>query len=564
MPRFRGASAVLFLLLTSSCAPRERRRVGARLAEPLERNGVRTLGRSFIRRREGIFEARFAGGPYDRGYERGRLDHANIAAGEKDLEFLLEKMIPSPLKRWALRRLLGWTVRRSEKWIPKEHELEIAGLADADFPDPLPGSWPPYARHLALHALHDFSQRFTATNPLSGACSGFAAGPKATLDGHVYLARNFDFEAVPRFDREKIVAAIVPDSGHSYLSVTFGGLTGAVSGVNDAGLSVSLQALTGGPTAGAGEPSSLLVADVLQRDTTVGEAVERIRSARVFVSDIYLLADVSGSLAVVEKTPVATGVRTGGSWITATNDAETPAIARSVRAVSPSSTSSYRQRRLDELLAGGAGRLNVAAAVEILRDRKGLGGAPLGPGNRNAIDGLIACHSVVFDLTARRAYVAASPHTLGSYAVFDLSLLETAEPDDPRFSALGAESIPADPFLTSGGYARYRRARVLNEAARSELRRGMPGPAERDASLALSLSPDFLEAFVCRGEARERLGKEGALADLEAAARRSPGPPAFAAAIERARRDAAAGRSPGRPVAFPLSFEDLFAKAGRP
>jgi hypothetical protein len=203
--------------------------------------------------------------------------------------------------------------------------------------------------------------------------------------------------------------------------------------------------------------------------------------------------------------------------------------------------------------------------VEILRDRKGPGGARLGPGNRNAIDALIACHSVVFDLTARRAYVAAAPHTLGAYAVFDLPLLAAASPRDPRFAALDAASISADPFLTSGEYARYRRARKLNRIARSELRQGKPAAAERDANSALGSSPDFLEAFVCRGEARWRLGERAAAAaDFETASGLAPGPPDFAAQIERVRREVGEGRAPGRPVSFPLSLEDLLEENQRP
>lgn len=564
MSRHR-ALPVLLLGFVAFCAPAERRRPAARFAEPGESNGIRTLGRSFLRRREGIFEARFAGGPYERGYARGRLLYDQIATGEKDLEFLLPRMVPSRLKRWALRELLAWTMRRSEKWIGSDHEEEIAGMADAEYPDPAPGAWGPYARQVALHFLHDFTQRFTDTMPLAGACSGFAAGSASTADGHVYLARDFDFEAGAQFDREKIVGAVVPDSGHAFLSVSFGGLTGAVSGFNDAGLGVSLHALTGGPTAGAGEPSALLVADVLERDTTVEQAIERIRAARVLVSDLYLLADASGALAVVEKTPRATDTRRAAGWISATNLARTPEIARLVGLAPSYSTAPSRQARLDELLAARAGRLDAASAVEILRDRKGVGGAPLGPGNRNAIDALIACHSVVFDLTARRAYVAAAPHTLGAYAVFDLPLLSSAAPDDPRFSALGAASIPADALLTSGEYARYRRARKLDRIARSELRGGLPADAERDANAALGLSPDFLEAFVCRGEARWRLGKVGAAAaDLETAARLDPGPPDFAAQIERVRRELRMGRPPGRPVSFPLSLEDLLEENQRP
>ncbi len=549
--RFRGLPAAL-LALCVSCAPRGKARGAFRPGDLVESNGTRSLGSSFIARRDGMLEARFAGRPYERGFARGRLDHEDIAASEKDLEFLLEELVPSRLKRWALHAVLDWTMRRSEKWIAPDHLDEIAGLADADVPDPLPGRGNRYARHLALHALHDFSQRFVATIPLSGACSGFAAGPPATADGHVYLARNFDFEAGSRFDREKIVAAVVPDSGHAFLSVTFGGLTGAVSGVNDAGLSVSLQALTGGPTAGSGEPSSLLVADVLQRDGTVEQAVERIRGARAIVSDIYLLAYSSGSLAVVEQTPRAAGVRFGKPWISATNHAETPEIARITGPSPPMSTSAYRKRRLDELLSSRIGRLDAAAAVDILRDRKGLGGAPLGPGNRNAIDALIASHSVVFDLTARRAYVAAYPHTLGAYAAFELAQLVAIRPEGSGLPVPPAAPIPADPMLISGEYGRYRQARRLNGRARSELLQGRPADAERDANEALSLAPDFLEALVCRGEARARQGKDGT-GDFDTALSLSPGPPDLASRIRRAR--AADGRSPL--VAFPLSLEDL-------
>jgi len=557
MTRFRWL-ALFLAALAASCAPAEKRRAAAPLAEPRETNGIRTIGSSFLRRRGGVFEARFAGAPYERGYARGRLLYDQIAAGEKDLEFLLARMVPSPWKRWALREILAWTMRRSDRWVGREHEEEIAGMADAEFPDPVPGAWKPYARQFALHFLHDFTQRFTDTMPLAGACSGFAAGSASTADGHVYLARDFDFEAGPQFDREKIVGAVVPDSGHAYLSVSFGGLTGVVSGFNDAGLGLSIHALTGGPTSGAGEPSALLAADVLQRDATVDQAIARIRAARVLVSDLYLLADATGALAVVEKTPRATGVRRGAGWISATNLARTPEVVRFVGRPPSYSTAASRQARLDELLSARSGRLDAAAAVAILRDRNAPGGARLGPGNRNAIDALIACHSVVFDLTARRAYVAAAPHTLGAYAAFDLALLAAAAPEDPRFAKLDAASIPADPLLASGEYARYRRARQLNRLAREELSRGKPADAERDASSALGSSPDFLEALVCRGEARWRLGKKiAAEADFDSASRLSPGPPDFAAQVERVRRDLREGRAPGRLVSFPLSLEDI-------
>lgn len=550
-------------LAASACVPRPPRAAAPRPADTLvERDGVRWFGDSFMRTRDGIFEARFAGAPYERGYAHGRLAYAQIAAGEKDLDLLMHSMVPSGLRRWSLRSLLAFSIDRSRRSIGKDHQEEIRGVADAEIPDPLPGRWPPYARQLMLHALHDFSQRFVDTIPLSGACSGFAADGSATAGGHVLLARNFDFEAGERFDREKIVAAIVPDKGWRYLSVNFGGMTGVVSGVNEKGLGVSLQSLSGGPTAVAGQPSILLVADVLQQDTTVEQAIERIRAARVFVSDIYLLADATGALAVVEKTPRETGVRRGKGVISATNVAMTPEISRRTGPPTSSSSSPARQARMDELLARPRSLLDPASAVAILRDRRGKGATPLGPGNRNAIDALIASHSVVFDLTARRAYVAASPHTLGRYVCFDLDLLASADPGDPRYAALAAAAIPADPYLESGAYARYLRARHANRRAREESRAKKFAAARDDAGRALAFAPDFVEALACRGEANLRTGDfPAAVSDFDAALRLEPGPPEFAAEIRRFRAAAAAGKIPKKPLTFPLSLEGAIGAA---
>ena len=556
-PRRIAVAALPWVLAAAACAPATPRSAAPRIDGALEvQGGLRRFGGSFLRERDGIREARFAGPPYLRGYARGRLAYPQIAAGEEDLDALLKEMVPSGFRRWSLRRLLGLSMRRSEKWIGAAHIAEIRGVADAEFPDPLPRGWSPFARQLSLHALHDFSQRFIDTVPLSGACTGFAAAGPATADGHVYLARNFDFEAGGRFDREKIVAAVVPETGFRYLTVTFGGMTGVVSGFNEKGLGVSLQSLSGGPTAGSGEPSSLVVADVLQNDGTLEEAIARIRSARVLVSDLYLVADASGAMAVVEKTPKKTGVRRGGPAIAATNLADVPEIEREVGPPPRSSSSVARQGRIEELVSRARGTLDAAAAVAILRDRRGIGDAPLGPGNRNAIDALIACHSVVFDLTARRAWVAAAPHALGRFVCFDLSLLSTADPDDPRFAGLAARAIPADPFLDAG-YGAYLEARRGNLRARRALLGGDPAAAEREADAAIRRAPRFVEALACRGEARLRLGDfPGAFEDFDAAARLRPGPPDFGAEIARFRDAASARRVPARPLAFPVSLAD--------
>jgi len=220
---------------------------------------------------------------------------------------------------------------------------------------------------------------------------------------------------------------------------------------------------------------------------------------------------------------------------------------------------------MDELLSQNRGRIDPAVAAAILRDRKGFGGVTLGPGNQSAINAFISTHSVIFDLTARRAWVAAAPHSLGSYVVFDLDRLARAASDDARRQALEREEIPADPFLASGAYARYRQARKVNERARRDIEAGRDGRAAEEASRALALAPDFVEALACRGEAELQMRNfPKAAADFEAALALHPGPPDFAAEIRSFRRLAVAHRRPGKLLRFPLVFEDLFDEKGAP
>src|SRR5262249_19146603 len=150
--------------------------------------------------------------------------------------------------------------------------------------------------------------------PLAAACTGFAASGTETADGHTWMARNFDFEGGERMDREKIVAYIVPRDGIAYLSVTFAGLTGVTSGFNQAGIGIFVNAWSAGETSSAGEPATLVAADVLERARTLEEAIGILQKAPVFVSDLYIVADGnSGKMAVVEKTPTRCAVRSGSN-----------------------------------------------------------------------------------------------------------------------------------------------------------------------------------------------------------------------------------------------------------
>ena len=517
-------------------------------------DGIRRLGSSFLRMREGIREARLAGDSYQRGYARGRLAYDEIIAVERDLRGMLERFVPS-VKRLLLHKVVALHLRASIPGIPAEHLEEIDGLSDALAPDPFREQWNPFARYLALHALHDFSQRYVDDTPLAAACTGFAATGRATLDGHTWMARNFDFEGGERLDREKIVAYVVPRDGIPYLSVTFAGLTGVTSGFNREGIGIFVNAWSAGETSSAGEPATLVAADVLERARSLADAIGILQKASVFVSDLYVIADgKTGEMAVVEKTPSRCAVRRGGNGVLAANHPETSEFAGTRLAAS--STSLYRRERLEELVARQAGRLDAQGAVRILRDRRGKGDRELGPGNRNAVNALISSHSVVFDLTASRAWVAQAPHGLGRFVAYSLDLGIAADPTDSRFRALASDSIPSDPWLDGCGYAEYVAARrLLAEANRALSKR--PAQALAKAQDALRRAPNWVEALALSAEALAKTGDRAAAERLtRAALDRDPAPPTFARSLEEFRAALTSGRRPTGRLAYPASMMD--------
>jgi hypothetical protein len=562
-------------ILLSGCAPRRpdtAPRAAAADVSPEVLGGVRRLGSSWVAENKGegaagggILVGRFAGAPYDLGFSFGRLTHPWMRSQETHLERLFTVLIPGGFKRSLVRQLSAFRLRRLPDEVPDDLLVSISGLADGYERVPPPSGWNAYRRILDLHALHDVSQRFVDAPALAAACTGFLA---KGADGSLLLARNFDFEGGDIFDRQKLVSVVAPEGKIPYLSVGLSGMLGVVSGFNREGIGVAIQAIAGGETAASGTPMTLLLADVLRNESTFDGAVARLRAARVFVSDLILLGDArAGRLAVVEKSPSAFAVReTSGASLGATNEAEDPAVRRFARPLPPGSTSRKRRARLDVLLERAGGSLDVPSAVAILRDRRGADGRDLGPGNRNAIDASIASHSVVFDLTHRRAWVAAAPHTLGPYAPVDLEAVLASAAGPPLRTA---DPVPADAWFTDGGYGRYVRAREALALARRlehDRKKGWLEAAAGDARRAHELAPEFAEAAAKLGELEARRGNRARARQLlDEALARDPSPAPLRAAVERWREACAAGDHsplPKEPIPAVLQPDELLAEKG--
>src|SRR5207244_7194957 len=95
-----------------------------------------------------------------------------------------------------------------------------------------------------------------------------------------------------------------PTKGHKVMTVTWGGLVGAVNGMNDQGVSVTINAAKTALPTGSATPVSIVTREILQYAKNIQEAIAIAKSRKMFVSESFLVASASDNKAVIiEKTP---------------------------------------------------------------------------------------------------------------------------------------------------------------------------------------------------------------------------------------------------------------------
>lgn len=428
----------------------------------VEPSGRVCFGPCWFERHPGRSLMHLEGDPYSIGFANARMSSDWIVLQEKSLMETTRRFLPSDLQFWGITLLVLVNNRSLPSFVRPEYRYEILGLADGS-EDPYPGFGPRYHRILNYHAAHDISH-WVWDEPVVG-CTAFAAVGEHTRDGHLLLGRNFDFEAGRLFDENKIIGLYRPDEGLAFLSIAWPGMAGAVTGINEERIFCSINGAHSQDRGRIGTPVSLVVRELLQYARTLGEAVEVIRSAEVFVADSYLVADgETGEAVVVEKTPAHCAVRgMEGGLLLQSNHFESEELAGDAgnQAYMRDGTSVSRRARLAERVEAASGSIDPAVVVAILRDRAGPGERPLAAGNRSAINAMIATHSVVADVTAGILWVSRGPHQLGEFDAYTLECFGTAEPPAP--------TVPADPALTDGTYERLLAERALLESCRVEL-----------------------------------------------------------------------------------------------
>lgn len=397
------------------------------------------------RRDAGINNMVLEGTPFGRGRKSGELTGPLLLAQEEALVSQLKSWLPSDiLIQGMVLAAISW-FQGAEKYIDKAYVEEMYGVS-LSAPKKFDYLADGFTRQVAYHGLHEVGQMMVDQGFEDMGCTVVALPFNNTF----VLGRNFDFEGGRIFDTEKIVKWVFPENGYAFTSVIWAGMVGAVTGVNEKGLYISLNAGGSSDTRRLGTPTTLVVVKILEQAASVQEALKILEDAQVFITDIYVILDGAGNLARVEKSPAKMAVIPLHDASIVTNHL----IAKEFSGDSTNQfrlrelTSAAREKRGIDLLKDLPQATDAHAAslqaLSILRDKGVDGfGQPLNLGNRRAIDALIAAHAVVYDPVDGFLYVSQGPAVSGAFLGYNLK--ESFRTHRP----VRAGELPADPLVTS-------------------------------------------------------------------------------------------------------------------
>ena len=431
-------------------------------------------GNNFLlKNKQGQWELYVEGNPFQIGKITGSLTQELMQNQEAIFFNKVEDLVPSKTQQFLLRKFLSWYNRKMYLHIPEEYKAEIYGLskyASSNFSE----IGDPYMRLLYLHGAHDIGHAMQ--DLMLVGCSSFAVWDQKSEDGQLLMGRNFDFYAGDAFAEEKIMAFVNPSEGHKFMSVTWGGMIGVVSGMNDQGLTVSINAGKSKIPLLAKTPISIVTREILQYASTIEEAVAIAEKREVFVSEAILIGSAKDKkAAIIEVSPEKMGVFEvkNSDVLICSNHFQSEMYRNDTRNIKwiEESHSRYRFARMKELISKTE-KLGVADAVSILRNRKGLNDKEIGFGNEKALNQLLAHHGIVFKPESRKVWVSSNPYQLGEFVAYDLDRIFNARKVNPDGSSLSSssENVPADPFVYSKEFRNYEEYRILEQRVEAAIK----------------------------------------------------------------------------------------------
>ncbi len=423
------------------------------------------INKSWItKNKQGLYEMYIEGqSGFEMGVINGKLSKELIDKQEKIFVEQIDKYIPSKFYQHFLKYFIGWFNKDIYKQIPKSLLLEIYGES-LSFSDKYNYIAPKYQRVLNFHGAHDIGHALQNMNLV--ACTGFSAWNDMSADSSLIVGRNFDFYINDAFAQDKIVCFYKPPTGYNFVFITWGGFLGCVSGMNSAGLTVTINAAKSKIPYSSATPVSIIAREILQNAKNINQAYKIAKKYKSFVSESFLISSVNDNKTVViEKSPDTLDIyKTNENYIIVTNHFQGDAFKNTklTKDNIRDNASFYRYVRVKELIKKYK-KLSPQIVAKILRDKKGLLNKNIGLGNEKTINQLIAHHSVIFKPKQQIIWVSTNPYQLGEYVSYDLNKIfnENKNPKNSNIIAEESLNIAADNFKNSLDFKKYKLFRKI-------------------------------------------------------------------------------------------------------
>jgi isopenicillin-N N-acyltransferase like protein len=463
---------------------------------------IYSIGNNWIRQnRYKLWEMYVEGNAYDRGIVAGKLSAKLVKEQEEIFVSEINKIIPSKFYRKILLYGIAWFNRNLPAQIKTEYLDEIYGISQSAT-HKFDEYGPPYLRILNYHAAHDIGHALQSYDLVG--CSSFATWNEHSEDSLLIVGRNFDFNFGDDFARNKIVEFVAPDSGYRFAFVTWGGMVGVVSGMNERGLTVTVNAGTLGMAYHSATPVTLVAREILQYASNIDEAIQIASSRSLFVSESFLISSAFDKKAIIieKKTGSEDLVQSDSSVIICTNHYQGTKFSLSPSNIENKSENAtgYRFLRIQQLLTQNK-TVNPSIAASILRDKKGLNGISIGYGNEKTVNQLLAHHSIIFEPEKRIMWVSTSPNIIGPYVAYDLNKIFSSKNSLSINTDIDEKilEIPADTFSHSAEYLNYLDFKELSVKIKYDIKRKLSLP-DSIISLYQTLNPDYFETYLNLGD----------------------------------------------------------------
>lgn len=458
------------------------------------------LGNSYLKKNEyGIWEMYLEGEPYERGVIYGKLAKELVQEQEDIFVGQINNFLPNKWWRHVIKLMVGFFNSDLPENIPLENQQEIYGISLA-FSDRYDYIASKYTRILNYHAAHDIGHALNDYSVVG--CTSFAVKGQKSADKELLVGRNFDFYVGDDFAKNKLVIFVNPSKGYKFTSYSWAGFTGVASGMNEKGLTVTINASKSDLPTSSKMPISLLAREILQYAKNIDEAVAIAKKRHTFVSETLMVSSAEdGKAVLIEKSPKKLGVyESKTDVLVCANHYQSDVFKKDNANVKniANSDSKYRFDRMQQLL-GGSTALDRNDAASILRDQYGSLNTKskdtIGMGNPRAINQLQAHHSVIMQPESKMYYISSSDYQLGTFLGYDLK--KTFKTKHIQL----ADTISQDPFLTSGAYSKFKAFKLVKQQITAYLMFDKP----------LNLSANEVDKFIADNSESyvtyEQLGK---------------------------------------------------------